>query len=265
MKWSKTPIAAPELTCTPKTRVTPLNLAATHPNMSTGSIRIASYNLQKCVGLDLRRRPERNLQVINALGAEIVILQEADKRMPPRPAALPHDMLEAADWHIVRFGGPEGSLGWHGNAMLMRGKNRAINTAHIDLPGLEPRGAIRADFDTSIGRLRIIGLHLGLVKRHRLMQVKAIIGHLRNLPKCATILTGDFNDWSRTPGALEAMADGLNFIPTAPSFPAPKPVARLDRFALSPDLSALDTGTYITRPARVASDHLPVWADIIRR
>lgn len=233
--------------------------------MSASPIRIATYNLQKCVGLDLRRRPERSLQVINALDAEIVILQEADKRMPPRPAALPHDMLKAAGWHIAPFGQTAGSLGWHGNAMLMRGNIQVINTAHIDLPGLEPRGAIRADLSTPIGPLRIIGLHLGLVKRYRLMQIKAIIRHLRNLPDCATILTGDFNDWSRTPEALDASADGFSFVQTPPSFPAPRPVARLDRFALSAELKTITTGTYIPRPARVASDHLPVWADIIRR
>lgn len=58
-------------------------------------IRIASYNLQKCVGLDLRRRPDRSLTVIGQLAAQVVVLQEADRRLAPRPAALPHDMAEA--------------------------------------------------------------------------------------------------------------------------------------------------------------------------
>ncbi len=232
--------------------------------MSASPIRIATYNLQKCVGLDLRRRPDRNLQVINALKAEIIVLQEADKRLPPRPAALPHGMLEVAGWRIAPFQGPDNSLGWHGNAILIRGDTRIIETAHIDLPGLEPRGAIRADLCTPIGDLRIIGLHLGLVKRYRLMQIKTILHHLRDLPACATILTGDFNDWSRSIEALEATAQGFEFIQTPPSFPAPRPVARLDRFALSPDLKVIATSAYVSRPARVASDHLPVWADIAR-
>ena len=59
------------------------------------TLRLASYNLQKCVGLDLRRRPDRTLGVINDLKASVVVLQEADKRLPPRPAALPHEMAEA--------------------------------------------------------------------------------------------------------------------------------------------------------------------------
>lgn len=49
----------------------------------TSHLRIASYNIQKCVGLDFRRQPQRILQVLDRLQADIVVLQEADKRLPP--------------------------------------------------------------------------------------------------------------------------------------------------------------------------------------
>ncbi|SEN73615.1 Metal-dependent hydrolase, endonuclease/exonuclease/phosphatase family [Roseovarius tolerans] len=227
-------------------------------------IRIASYNLQKCVGLDLRRRPDRILNVIADLAAQVVVLQEADKRLAPRMAALPHEMAEAEGWHVVEFGQPGGSLGWHGNAMLLRPGLRVIETQHIELQGLEPRGAVRADLETDLGPLRVVGLHLGLVRRHRLLQVAAIMRALARLAPCPTVLAGDFNDW-RGGAALDAAAKGVGFVATGPSFPAPRPVARLDRLALSPDLEALATGVHRTRPARVASDHLPVWADVARR
>jgi len=227
-------------------------------------IRIASYNLQKCVGLDLRRRPDRILNVIADLAAQVVVLQEADKRLAPRMAALPHEMAEAEGWQVVEFGQPGGSLGWHGNAMLLRPGLRVIETQHIELPGLEPRGAVRADLDTDLGPLRLVGLHLGLVRRYRLLQVAAIMRALARLAPCPTVLAGDFNDW-RGGAALDAAAKGVGFVTTGPSFPAPRPVARLDRLALSPDLEALATGVHRARPARVASDHLPVWADVARR
>ncbi len=230
-------------------------------DMKPSHIRIASYNLQKCVGLDLRRRPDRTLSVINALGADLVVLQEADKRLPPRPAALPHDMVEADGWRILPFGAPGGSLGWHGNAMLARGPVTLTHTSHLELPGLEPRGAVRADLSTPIGPLRVIGLHLGLMRRFRHLQMAAIMRSLRNLPACPTLLAGDFNEW-RVMAGLETMARDLIFLSGAPSFPAPRPVARLDRFALGPGLTALDTGTYSAQPARIASDHLPIWVDI---
>ena len=232
--------------------------------MRASSITIASYNLQKCVGLDLRRRPDRSLQVINALNADLVVLQEADKRLPPRPAALPHAMLEEDGWRILPFGAPGGSLGWHGNAMLARAGVTLSDSAHLDLPGLEPRGAIRADLETPIGPCRVVGLHLGLIRRFRLMQVAAIMRALDRLRPMPTLLAGDFNDWG-SGAALDATAQGVEFIATPPSFPAPRPVARLDRFALSPELQALKSGTYNAQPARMASDHLPVWVTITYR
>lgn len=229
--------------------------------MTASALRIASYNLQKCVGMDLQRRPDRSLSVIQALEARIVVLQEVDKRLPPRPAALPHDMVQAEGWHILPFGQPGGSLGWHGNAMLVRPDIRVEHTAHLDLPGLEPRGAIRAELRTPLGPLRVVGTHLGLIRRYRVMQIAAICRHLDTLPPCPTVLAGDLNEWGSV-AALDHAARGLDFAPATPSFPAPRPLARLDRFALSPQLRAIATGTHLAQPARVASDHLPVWADL---
>jgi endonuclease/exonuclease/phosphatase family metal-dependent hydrolase len=231
--------------------------------MKAARVRIATYNLQKCVGLDMRRRPDRSLSVIAALGAQVIVLQEADKRLPPRPAALPHAMVEADGWRIVPFGVPGGSMGWHGNAMLVRPGVRVAATGHIELPGLEPRGAILAELDTGIGPLRVVGLHLGLVRRYRLLQVLTIMRHLRRRPVMATVVAGDFNEWGG-PAVVERRARGLRFAITPPSFPAPRPVARLDRIAHCDRLRITASGHHSARPAHIASDHLPVWADLAR-
>ena len=226
-------------------------------------LRIATYNLQKCVGLDMRRRPDRSLSVINALGAQVVVLQEADKRLPPRPAALPHDMLEEDGWTILPFGAPGGSLGWHGNAMLIRRDVALRETRHLDLPGLEPRGAILAELDTGLGPLRVVGMHLGLVRRSRQLQTAAIQRHLRRLPDMATIWAGDFNEWGNaTP--LIAGDGALRFADTPPSYPALRPVARLDRIAHCDRLRVTASGRYVDKPAHIASDHLPVWAEFAK-
>lgn len=213
--------------------------------------------------MDLRRRPDRSLSVINGLGAQIVVLQEADKRLPPRPAALPHDMIEDDGWHILPFGQPGGSLGWHGNAMLVRPGVGLRATSHLELPGLEPRGAIRADLDTDIGPLRVIGVHLGLIRRYRLLQIAAIARALHDLPAMPTVIAGDFNEWG-SDRPMDTLLQGQDFLPARASFPAVRPVAPLDRFAISPDLTANATGVYTAQPARVASDHLPVWMTLGR-
>ena len=247
---------------TPRSAFAMAPVAAPWHETRMSTFRIASYNLQKCVGLDMRRRPDRSLGVIAGLNADVVVLQEADKRLPPRPAALPDEMAIAHGWRVVPFGQPGGSLGWHGNAMLLRGDIEIEATAHLDLPGLEPRGAILADLDTSIGPLRVIGAHLGLLRRYRLMQLGAISRSLRNRKPRPTILAGDLNEWGPA-SALDAAIPELDFVDPAPhSFPAPRPVAALDRFALGPGVRAIRHGVYRRRPAAMASDHLPVWIDI---
>ncbi len=234
-----------------------MNHPATNPRL-----RLASYNICKCIGLDLRRMPRRILQVLDGLGADLVVLQEADKRMAPRPAALPHFVLDEAGWQIADLGGA-GSLGWHGNAVIWRGKGLVLRSmGHITLPGLEPRGAVRVEFDTPIGPLRVIGTHLGLLARYRHRQVLHLVQQLCLLPEMPTVLAGDFNEWSRQ-AVLDRLAPDLTFLPARPSFPAPRPVGALDRIALSSGLAATDHGVHGERPAHIASDHLPIWADLV--
>ena len=225
-------------------------------------LRIASYNIQKCVGLDLRRQPRRILQVLDRMQAQIVVLQEADKRLPPRPAALPHFVLQESGWQIVDLGGA-GSLGWHGNAVIWRGEGLSETArAHIALPGLEPRGAVRVEFDTPIGPLRVVGVHLGLIARYRQQQVLHLCRELDRLPGMATVWAGDFNDWSTSP-VMDHWAPAMRFLPPRPSFPSPRPMGALDRIALGPGLTEARHGVHADRPAHIASDHLPIWADLL--
>ncbi len=203
------------------------------------------------------------MAVIDGLDADLVILQEADKRLGPRHAALPAGLVRDAGWQVVPFGAQETddvSLGWHGNAMLMRGDVTLQDTARIELPGLEPRGAIRADLITPIGPLRVVGVHLGLIRRYRMAQLAHIRAELGRLPDWPAVLAGDFNEWGR----LDAAAQGLSIAATPLSYPAPRPVARLDRILHSPDLKVAATGGGLAPgAARIASDHLPVWVDFI--
>ena len=44
-------------------------------------IRVASYNMRKAIGTDRRRKPERTIDVLNELGADVIALQEATPSM----------------------------------------------------------------------------------------------------------------------------------------------------------------------------------------
>lgn len=217
-----------------------------------------TYNMRKAVGLDRRRDAHRIMDVINHAGADVVVLQEADRRLGPRPAALSHRLIEdESDYVPVALAGNDVSLGSHGNAILVR-KGLAIAAAtRIALPGLEPRGAVSVEI---AGKLRVVGVHLGLMRRHRQRQLAALSETLDGHPMPTAIL-GDFNEWSAALG-FEALHDDYTLHAPGRSFHAARPVAALDRVALSHGLELRDAGVEETKQSKIASDHLPVWAEV---
>jgi len=221
-------------------------------------LRVVSYNIRKCLGLDMRRRPERTLEVIAETYADIVVLQEADRRLAPRPAALPRELIAAeTDYEPLDIDGTGDSLGWHGNAVLLRKGVAGRVVDRLDLPGLEPRGAVIAE----VAGLRVVGTHLGLRRRDRRLQLAHIRAALEAQAAMPTAILGDFNEWAPTTG-LEALTGGFVVHSPGKSFHAARPVAALDRIALSPGLDLADAGVSQGPKASVASDHLPVWASI---
>ncbi len=225
-------------------------------------LRLLSYNVHKCVGLDRRRKPGRIVEVINQTGADIVALQEVDLRLGRRPAALPLSLVEQhTDYHGPDFAPDSPSLGWHGQAILLRRGIEVRGIERITLPGLEPRGALLAEGSCGGVAFRVIGAHLGLIRRYRLMQMAAIraaIGARAGMP---TAILGDFNEWSSRNG-MAPLTDAFHVHAPGRSFPAARPIAGLDRIALSPGWHLRDAGVHKTTLARIASDHLPVWADV---
>lgn len=225
--------------------------------MDKTTIRIASYNIRKARGLDQRRTPERTLEVINKLDADVVALQEADKRLGDRPTALPRRMIEReTDFRIVDVAENDVSIGWHGNAVLVRKDAGPVGATKIDLPGLEPRGAVRIDFD---GAFSLIATHLGLLRQSRLTQLALLAD--KGCDKRPTVIAGDFNEWSETRG-LEPLQGRFAIHSPGRSFHARRPVAGLDRFALSDGIELRDAGVDQSGLASRASDHLPIWADV---
>lgn len=99
------------------------------------ALRFVSYIIRKARGRDGRRDPRRILDVINARDADVVALQEADLRLGQRPTALPRDAIEAeSDFQVLQVATNDLSLGWHGNAVLLRKGLRARDIQRIDLP-----------------------------------------------------------------------------------------------------------------------------------
>jgi endonuclease/exonuclease/phosphatase family metal-dependent hydrolase len=227
--------------------------------MTQQTLRLASYNIHKAVGLDRRRNPERILQVLTRLDADVVVLQEADLRLGARPTAVPHRLIEAeTDFHVLPVAQNDVSLGWHGNAVLVSKSLPVSGFRRIVLPGFEPRGAVRVDVGIGAG-FSLVATHLGLMRRDRRAQLHAIMAATEERER--VVIAGDFNEWSATQG-FEPLQDRFDVIAPGRSFHARRPIAALDRIALSGGMSLRDAGVEQGSLARRASDHLPIWADI---
>ena len=227
--------------------------------MGHKELRIGSYNMRKARGLDQKVLPQRIVRVINSIGADVVVLQEADKRLGMRYPAIPREMIDAeTDFELVEISENQVSLGWHGNAVLVRRGIKIRDAKRIDLPGFEPRGAVRIDLDDG-SELSIVATHLGLRRKNRTAQLRAICEATTDSQH--TLIAGDMNEWSATNGFKPL--DG-RFAVHSPghSFHARRPIAALDRFAISEKITLRDAGVVQTDLAKRASDHLPIWCDV---
>jgi endonuclease/exonuclease/phosphatase family metal-dependent hydrolase len=185
-------------------------------------IKVASYNIHKGVGLDRLRRPERILDVLAEIDADVVGLQEADRRYGERMSALPvHMIAERSDYVAVPVG------------LCVNGIRLRVVTMHLDLSGLWRR-----------------------------KQARAIVAALDQRHPLPTILMGDLNEWRRESGCLHDFGRHYRFAQTGKSFHSQRPVARLDRIMADPSLQFSACGVHHSVRARHASDHLPIWARV---
>ncbi|PZQ60806.1 MAG: endonuclease [Sphingomonas taxi] len=228
------------------------------------TLKVASYNMRKAIGTDRRRSPERVLQVLREVDADIIALQEADRRFGQRAAVLtPHLLEDHGDWQPVSLGMRAASMGWHGNAILVRKSARIVDCEQLHLPALEPRGAVMVDVAIGGVVVRIVGMHLDLSGLWRRRQAAAILSHVAtSSQQHPTVMMGDLNEWSRAAGCLRDFGHDFRFADTGPSFHARRPIARLDRIMVSPHWRIAGCGVHQSPAARVASDHLPIWAEL---
>jgi endonuclease/exonuclease/phosphatase family metal-dependent hydrolase len=159
--------------------------------------------MRKAIGLDRRRDPQRVLDVLHQIDADVVALQEADKRFGGRGSAVPHELidthgiykpvhlgvrhkrpLEKARKHAERLLKINTrNIGWHGNAILVKKHVGVIDCAALELPTLEPRGAVMAELLIDDKPIRVVGMHLDLSGLWRKRQMRAILEKIAARPQ----------------------------------------------------------------------------------
>lgn len=219
----------------------------------------ASYNIHKGVGADGRRDPLRILDVIDELAADIVALQEVDIRFGNRQSVLDLRDLEARGWQVAAVPTMPASMGWHGNALLVRGGLDIVEVEAAHLPRIEPRGAVRATLRSGAQEICVTGMHLDLTGLRRKRQFAHVCNASR-APGLPAVMLGDCNEWIRPIGGERGLAAHWEVVNPGRSFPARRPVLALDRLMHTPDWQVEEASVHSSALARQASDHLPIRA-----
>ncbi|HEY3719838.1 MAG TPA: endonuclease/exonuclease/phosphatase family protein [Roseiarcus sp.] len=227
-------------------------------------MKVASYNIHKCRGADGMIQPDRIIEVIGQIRADVIALQEVDHRFGRRGGLLdPTKIRRKTGMQLLVQSDVPHRHGWHGNALLVRGEPKSYHRSRLRLPGFEPRGAIVAELDLGEGQFRVIAAHLGLLRLSRMDQARALLDTFLELPRMPTILLGDFNEWRRRRrSALGVLEPMFGVAPSILSFPSRRPIFALDRILGWPTGLITDLAIHDTPLAQQSSDHLPLTANV---
>jgi endonuclease/exonuclease/phosphatase family metal-dependent hydrolase len=229
------------------------------------SVRVVTYNIHTCVGVDRRYDPARIVAVLREIDADIACLQEVGVRPSVGRHADQWAYLgEATGCGVILGAGIRDHRRRFGNAILTRFPVLTARSIELTVAGYEPRGAIDADLLVGDRVLRVIATHFGLHAGERQLQANRLMAVLgessaanRRKPD-AVLLMGDLNEWRGRSGAIRAFDRRFGPSAAARTFPSWLPVLALDRIYANGPAVLSDICVYHTPLARLASDHLPL-------
>lgn len=238
-------------------------------------MRLVTYNVHRCVGVDRRLDVDRIAGVIAELEPDIVCLQELDVGRArtggvDQARTIADRLSMAVRFHpAMRVEAEE-----YGDAILTPHPENLIRVGALPsvrgVPGLEPRGALWVRVSIEGVDINVLTTHLGLVPREQRLQAAALVGKdWLGHPDCKgpTMLAGDFNATSIT-RPYQTLARNhadcqrqLGLRPTLKTFPSGFPAIRIDHVFVSPEIRVTGVRAPFSPLSRMASDHLPLVVD----
>jgi endonuclease/exonuclease/phosphatase family metal-dependent hydrolase len=235
-------------------------------------VRIVTYNVHKCRGLDRRVRPARIAAVLREIDADVIALQEVvsfeDREHEQHQARFIAEEL-GHQFHLGETRKHKGA--GYGNVTITRLPVERACNHDITWRGREPRGCLRVDvkLDGAGALLHVFNAHLGTAFIERRFQGRKLVSdavlknHKLTGPR---VVLGDFNEWTR--GLASRLlaeelrsADVRQHLRRARTYPGPLPILHLDHIYYDPALRLERLWLHKSLTALVASDHLPLVAD----
>ena len=242
--------------------------------------RLMTYNVHGCVGVDGRLDVGRIAAVIGEHRPDIVALQELDVgRARSGRVDQAHEIALRLGMRAHFNCALRVEEEQYGDAVLTPLPHRLVHSGPLPTLArtrLELRGALWVAVEVSPGvELQVLNTHLGLVPREQRLQVAALLGAGwigRADWRAPAVLLGDFNATSRY-AAYRSLASRLRDVQRGPAgerggkaalrtFPSRLPILRIDHMFLSEGLEVESVRAPPTALTRIASDHLPLIADL---
>lgn len=234
--------------------------------------RIATYNTHKARGFDMRIVPDRILEVVAEINADIVCLQEVVNAPGGDPKWDQAGLLERAfPEYVCAFGhNREYRGGTYGNMILSRLPITSSRNHDLSRRRREPRGVLQATVQPPHApTINLFNVHLGTGHMERRFQARKLMNpELLEQPGLngPRLLIGDFNEWTRGLTTRMLSERFQTFRPRhagriTRTFPGMLPLLTLDHCYYEPPLHLESTRLWRSRKALIASDHLPLIAE----
>ncbi|MDP1708064.1 MAG: endonuclease/exonuclease/phosphatase family protein [Gammaproteobacteria bacterium] len=240
------------------------------------TLRVMTYNVHSCIGMDGKLAPERIARVIAHYAPDIVALQELDVgRARTEGADQAHLIARCLEMDFHFHPALHLEEERYGDAILTHLPMRLVKAGALPgLPGqffLEPRGALWVAIDVHGTEIQVLNTHLGLLPRERKAQVEVLLGPewlAHTECRGPVILCGDFNALP-TSKVCRRFRNRLNDAQIELKRHRPRgtffgrfPAARIDHVFVDAGFEVTDIEVPDSELARVASDHLPLIVEI---
>lgn len=253
-----------------------VNNARLNLNKTGKTVRIMTYNVHSCTGMDGRVSMKRIARVIGRYQPDIVALQELDMdRKRTGNTDQPHFIARELEMMYHFHPAIEVAEEKYGNAVLSRYPMELVRAAKLpkleSRLGWEPRGAIWVLVSFGDVRLQIINAHLSFYVPECQYQAKALmstewLGH----PDCVApaVLCGDFNclpksrAWRAINHRMRDVQYSLEKHRPLATWSGRYPIGRIDHVFVSPGIKVLAIDVPRTQLDKMASDHLPLIVDL---
>jgi endonuclease/exonuclease/phosphatase family metal-dependent hydrolase len=231
-------------------------------------LRIVTYNIHRCRGLDRRVIPSRTAAVLAEINADVIALQEV---VGSSASNAGHAEELGAALGMGWIMAPTRRLRGHlfGNVVLSRLRIREHSQYDLSWGGREPRCCQRVDLEAGGDTIHLYNVHLGTSlreRRHQAVRLAAVV-HDRRVagPK---LVVGDFNEWTRglATTMLTERLHSVNLfthLKKRRTYPGLFPVLHLDHIyydGAKVEVKRVELPR--TRRTLITSDHLPLVADV---